>query len=87
MERAGDDPFSVPSDRTALVIRNGVPERFLLPSSKALLRGRGKTEVRLLSPEASRLTALTPPGAQALALPFERSFLHLDGDLIGILKP
>ncbi len=85
--QALDDAFLVPQDRTALVIRNGVPEQFYLPGLHALPLGPAKVEVRLLSVDASRLPTLAPPDFQALRLPFERSFLHVDGDLVGIVKP
>ena len=37
--------------------------------------------------DAPRLPTLAPPDFQALRLPFERSFLHVDGELVGIVKP
>jgi hypothetical protein len=79
--------FFVPLHRTALVIRNGVPEQFYPPGLHDLPPGQAKVEVRLLSEEASRLPDFAPPGPLAQELPFERSLLHVDGELVGIVKP
>jgi hypothetical protein len=81
-----NDPFLVPQDRIALVIQNGHPERFYPPGLLALPLGQGKVEVRLLAQDTAQLQTLAPPNAGALNLPFERSFLHVDGDLVGIVK-
>lgn len=77
--------FLVPQDRMALLIQNGTPERFYPPGQHEL--PRGKVEVRLLPHGTAKAPVLAPPGRSALALPFERSLLHVDGDLVGILQP
>ena len=85
--QAEEQPFFVPEDRTALVVRDGVPEQFVFSGLHPLPKGQAKVEVRLLSPEVSRLPALVPPDSRALNLPYERSYLHIDGALVGILEP
>lgn len=74
----------VPPGRSGLFIRNGVPERFYPPGLHALPLDQAKVEVRLLTPATDAGHA--PPDSRALALPFERSFLYLDGRLIGMVK-
>jgi hypothetical protein len=80
-------PFLVPQSHTALVIRDGVPEQFLPSGLQALHLGEAKVEVRLLELDVSSLPALAPPDSRALTLPFERSYLHLNGELVGMVKP
>ena len=73
--------FLVPDDRPALLVRNSLPERILPPGHHLLPPGR--VEVRLLA-------AVPPggePGPEAMRLPFVRSLLYLDRELVGILVP
>lgn len=76
--------FYVPTGQSALVVRNGVAEQFFRPGSHVL--PPGKVEVRLLNVNPAHLSALSPPSREALAIPFERSFLHVDGELLGVVK-
>jgi hypothetical protein len=82
-ERAVPDPFFVPPGRVALAIRDGRPDRFHPPGF--LVLPQGKVEVRLLERGPARFQ--DPPDAGALTLPYERSWLHLDGTLVGIVRP
>jgi len=77
--------FLVPGEGRALLIRNGVPEQYCPPGHHVLPPGRGKVEVRLLSEDITRQPVLAPPDFRALALPYERSYLFVDGDLVGTL--
>jgi hypothetical protein len=74
--------FQVPDDRVALLVRNGVPLGLHPPGRHPL--PAGNVEVRLL-PVLSQEDLGYP--SLALGLPFERSLLYLDGDLVAILKP
>lgn len=71
----------VPNNHPGLLIRNNLPERILPPGHHVLPPGR--VEVRLLA-------AVPPggePGPEAIRLPFVRSLLYLDRELVGILVP
>ncbi len=70
--------FGVPDNQCALLVRNGVPECFHSLDHCAL--PSGKVEVRLLSSGSPVIDF----GPQALELLFERSFLYVDGELVGI---
>jgi len=86
-ERELDSAFQVPSDGRALLIRNGVPEQYCPPGEHVLPAGKGKVEVRLLTADVARQPVLAPPDYRALALPFDRSLLFVDGNRVGVLKP
>ncbi len=77
----------VPDGRWALVILDGFPERVYPPGCYQLTGGEHKIEVRLLLLKAlpgstSSFAAATHDGA----LPFDRGFCYLDGELVAILK-
>jgi hypothetical protein len=77
----GGNEIFVPDDRQALLVRNGVPERFYPPGGHISPLGPGSVEVRLLQTDRTQL------GLQALAQPFVRSLLFVDGTPVGILIP
>jgi hypothetical protein len=77
----GGNEIFVPDDRQALLVRNGVPERFYPPGGHISPLGPGSVEVRLLQTDRVQL------GPQALAQPFMRSLLFVDGIPVGILIP
>lgn len=74
--------FQVPHDRVALLVRNGVPMGLHPPGRHAL--PAGKVEVRLLLwdawAEGGRRTSV-------LGLPFTRSLLYVEGDLVAVFIP
>jgi hypothetical protein len=86
MQQASSEPFFVPHERLALALRNGVPDRFFPPGFHALLRDKAKVEVRLLRAGVSASNSAFPD-ASALALPYERGLLYLEGALVGVVKP
>ena len=73
----------VPEGERALVLRDGLPEQFLEPGLHPVLLHAGSVEVRMLQGPTE---VSGPPGAQALALPYQESYLLRDGFLMGVLK-
>lgn len=82
-EAAASLPRAVPAGESVLLIRNGVPEQYLPPGAPIPPQERDHVEVRVLPPQALR----RPPDAQALTLPYERSYLNVDGVLVAMVKP
>lgn len=80
-------PLAVSAGGSVLLIRNGVPEQYLPSGAHIPVLDRDHVEVRVLPPQALRKPLTAPPDAQALALPYERSYLNVDGVLVGMVKP
>jgi hypothetical protein len=76
----------VPPGQQALVLRQGVVKEVYQAGLHPLPSAPGAVEIRLLESSHTRADAELSQGGAA-ALPYRRSWLQVDGNLVGMIVP